>query len=73
MKKASSHDFGIVLKNSQGLYYCGLNKFDNQIRKSQIYHSMKYAEEACRHLNSAESLRRINQDFTLVKVEIKEV
>lgn len=73
MKKASSHDFGIVLKNSQGLYYCGLNKFDNQIRKSQIYHSVKYAEAACRDINSAENLPGLIKDFTLVNVEIKEV
>lgn len=73
MKKGLSHDVGLVLKNSDGLYYYGLNQFGNQIRRSKIYHSEKYATEACKTINSDERTKRITQDFKLVKVEIKEV
>lgn len=32
-------DSGIVLKNSDGIYFYGLNTFDTKLRKAQIYHS----------------------------------
>lgn len=73
MKKGLSQDIGLVLKNSDGLYYYGLNQFGNQIRRSKIYHSEKYATDACKTINSDERTKRIKQDFKLVKVEIKEV
>lgn len=40
-------DKGIVILNTvTEEYYCGLNKFDKQLRKAKIYHSKKWAEEA---------------------------
>ena len=38
-----------------------------------IYHSEKYATDACKTINSDERTKRLTQDFKLVKVEIKEV
>ena len=72
-------DSGIVLKNSDGIYFCGLNTFDTKLRKAQIYYSEKYAQTAAEYINSGEiDKRRINKhnikrDFRLIKVEIKEV
>lgn len=38
-------DFGYVVKDiNTNEYYCGMNKWDIQLRKAQIYHSIKYAE-----------------------------
>ena len=34
-----------VIKTSTGLYWCGANQFDEQIRKAQIYHWKEKAEE----------------------------
>lgn len=34
-----------VIKTSSGLYWCGANLFDEQIRKAQIYHWKEKAEE----------------------------
>jgi len=34
-----------VIKTSGGLYWCGANLFDEQIRKAQIYHWKEKAEE----------------------------
>ena len=34
-----------VIKTSTGLYWCGQNLFDEQIRKAQIYHWKEKAEE----------------------------
>ena len=34
-----------VIKTSTGLYWCGQNQFDEQIRKAQIYHWKEKAEE----------------------------
>ena len=34
-----------VIKTSGGLYWCGANLFDEQLRKAQIYHWKEKAEE----------------------------
>jgi hypothetical protein len=34
-----------IIKTSGGLYWCGANLFDDQIRKAQIYHWKEKAEE----------------------------
>lgn len=35
----------VILDIRTELFYCGLNKWDKQLRKAQIYHSKKHAEE----------------------------
>ena len=67
-------DSGYVLKNSDGLYYTGLNAADQQLRKAKIYHYTKYADAARDEINN--NPKRIiyaKHDFKLVKVEIREV
>ena len=68
-------DYGIVLKNSDGLYYCGLNAFDKQLRKAKIYHSDKWADEAIESIMKSTNykFKTIKRDFIKVNVEIKEI
>ena len=39
-----------VIKTSTGLYWCGQNQFDEQIRKAQIYHWKEKAEEQAAYI-----------------------
>ena len=39
-----------VIKTSTGLYWCGNNHFDEQLRKAQIYHWKEKAEEQAAYL-----------------------
>lgn len=39
-------DLCFALKTEGGTYYCGLNKWDEQVRKAQLFHSEKRAKEA---------------------------
>lgn len=39
-----------VIKTSTGLYWCGQNLFDEQIRKAQIYHWKEKAEEQAAYI-----------------------
>ena len=66
-------DFCFAIKNENGFYYCGLKKWDKQIRKAKIYTSIKYAQEA--GLDCLSRRRIINLDtdgFKVVEVELKE-
>ena len=36
-------DICFAIKNEYGYYYCGLKKWDKQLRKAQLFHSFKYA------------------------------
>ena len=36
-------DICFAIKDENGYFYCGLNKWDKQLRKSQLFHSFKYA------------------------------
>lgn len=39
------YDEGIVIKDSNGLYFCGLKVWEPQLRKAKIYKSVKMAEK----------------------------
>ena len=65
-------DKGIVLKNSDGIYYCGLRTYDKQLRKAKIYHSTKYADAAIEDIKN-DPKQWIKKDFIKVNVEIKEI
>lgn len=39
-----------VIKTSTGLYWCGANLFDEQIRKAQVYHCKEKAEEQAAYI-----------------------
>ena len=62
-----------VVKFNNGLYWCGYNTADKQIRKAKIYTSVKYAREA--GIDALSRRRIINLDtdgFQIVEVELKE-
>lgn len=35
----------VVFCEDYGTYWCGLNTWDNQLRKAKVFHSLKYANE----------------------------
>jgi rubrerythrin len=62
-----------VIKTSGGLYWCGQNLFDEQIRKAQIYHWKEYAEEQAAYIWKR---NKISEDVTwevIAVVEPKEL
>lgn len=67
-------DSGYVLKNSDELYFIGMNQTDKQLRKAKIYHSEKWARDSVEQINSNNHrLLGVKHDFDLVKVKITEV
>ena len=62
-----------VIKTSTGLYWCGQNLFDEQIRKAQIYHWKEKAEEQAAYIFKR---NKISEDVTwevIAVVEPKEL
>lgn len=55
-------DICFAIKDENGLYYCGLKKWDKQLRKAQLFHSFKYAAAV-----------RDNPDFAAVGLKIVRV
>lgn len=62
----NTNDLVWAVKDIDGSYFCGNNKWDKQIRKAQLYRSEKYA------LAAANSMFRVGKP-TVVKVRIFEV
>ena len=62
-----------VVKFNNGLYWCGYNTADKQIRKAKIYTSVKYAREAGIDCLSRRRIINLNTDgFQIIEVELKE-
>ena len=62
-----------VVKFNNGLYWCGYNTADKQIRKAKIYTSIKYAREAGMDVLSRRRIINLNtDDFQIIEVELKE-
>ena len=62
-----------VVKFNNGLYWCGYNTADKQIRKAKIYTSIKYAHEAGMDVLSRRRIINLNTDgFQIIEVELKE-
>lgn len=38
-------DICFAVKDENGFYWCGLNKWEDQLRKAQLFHSWKWAVE----------------------------
>lgn len=58
-------DFCYAVKFNDGSYWIGRNKWDKQLRKAKLFHSLKYANEV---------IERFPQhNPKIVKVEIREV
>lgn len=56
-----------VIKTSTGLYWCGANLFDEQIRKAQIYHWKEKAEEQAEWIWKR---NKISDDITWEIIEV---
>ena len=62
-----------AVKFNNGLYWCGYNTADKQIRKAKIYTSIKYAQEADLDCLSRRKAINLTADgFKVVEVELKE-
>jgi hypothetical protein len=58
-----------VIKTSGGLYWCGANLFNEQIRKAQIYHWKEKAEEQAAWIWKR---NKISEDVTWEVIEVVE-
>ena len=61
-----------VIKTSTGLYWCGQNLFDEQIRKAQIYHWKEKAEEQAAWIWKRNKIENVTWEVIAV-VEPKEL
>ena len=61
-----------VIKTSTGLYWCGQNLFDEQIRKAQIYHWKEKAEEQAAYIWKRNKIENVTWEVIAV-VEPKEL
>lgn len=71
MKQATAitKDSGYVIRDEITLeYYCGMNKWDKQLRKAQIYHSIKWANNFI-----TSNSRKDRLDVHLVSMQIDDV
>ena len=63
-------DSGIVIAYMpQGFYYQGFNKLGKELRKAQIYHSEKQAQNAIKSL--CEKKKLFENDFEIRNITIK--
>ena len=67
-----------VIKFNNGLYWCGYNTSDKQLRKAKIYTSIKYAREVGLDCISRKQYVRPydfmtkTDGFQIIEVELKE-
>ena len=67
-----------VIKFNNGLYWCGYNSSDKQLRKAKIYTSIKYAREVGLDCISRKQYVRPydfmtkTDGFQIIEVELKE-
>lgn len=60
-------DYGYVIKDKNGYYFTGYDKWDIQLRKAKIYHSYNWAQEI--------QMKKcyLDREPYIVKVKIEEV
>ena len=63
----NNDDFVFAVKDREGCYFIGYNKWDKQLRKAKLYHSYKYAKEI------RDDIRFIERDTFIVRVRITEL
>ncbi len=67
-----TQNFHYVIQLDNGLYWAGYNKFTDQIRKAQLYNSLKMA-----HSCAIDSIKRhrpassAEMKYRVIKIEIK--
>ncbi|MSS07118.1 hypothetical protein FYJ38_00495 [Clostridium sp. WB02_MRS01] len=59
-------DEAFAVKDREGYYFIGYNKWDKQLRKAKLYHSYKFAKETC------DDVRFIERETFIVRVQICE-
>lgn len=67
MNNYDTDDFVFAVKDRDGFYYTGMNKWDKQLRKASLYRQYKYAKEMC------DDIRWIERDTYIVRVRILEL
>ena len=60
-------DLVFAVKDRNGFYYTGMNKWDKQLRKATLYRQYKYAKEM------RDDQRFIERDTYIVRVRIMEL
>lgn len=63
----NTDDFAFAVKDREGYYFIGFNKWDKQLRKAKLYHSYKHAKE------TRDDVRFIERDTFIVRVRITEL
>ena len=63
----NTDDFAYAVKDRDGYYFIGFNKWDKQLRKAKLYHSYNYAKE------TRDDVRFIERDTFIVRVRIWEL
>lgn len=63
----NNDDFIFAVKDREGYYFIGYNRWDKQLRKAKLYHSYKYAKEI------RDDIRFIERDTFIVRVRITEL
>ena len=63
----NNNDLFYAVKDSNGYYYIGYNRWDKQIRKAVLYRSLKYAKE------TMDARRFADRERFIVKVRITEI
>ena len=67
MKNISDiRDEAFAVKDREGYYFIGYNKWDRQLRKAKLYHSYRYAKKTC------DDVRFIERDTFIVRVSVFE-
>ena len=60
-------DGGYVIRDEETMeYFCGLNKWDTQLRKAQIYHSIRYANDILERYGTR---RKLGVHTVIMRVE----
>lgn len=63
----NSDDFVFAVKDREGFYYTGMNKWDKQLRKATLYRQYKYAKDM------RDNIRFIERDTYIIRVRITEL
>lgn len=67
MSNNDTNDLVFAVKDRNGFYYIGMNKWDKQVRKATLYRQYKYAKEMC------DDIRFIERDTYIVRIRIMEL
>ena len=67
MSNNDTNDLVFAVKDRNGFYYTGMNKWDKQVRKATLYRQYKYAKEMC------DDIRFIERDTYIVRIRIMEL